>query len=381
MNKIKICILSQGAYPLLEPSNNGKSVGGAEVQLVTLGQHLASKGYDVYFLVGESNQPDRVPIAKRITAIKVPLRYMGGPNFYLVPDWLKLLYSLWQTDADIHLIKLPNHLLFALGIYCALIRKKLIFISQIDRDVDLALQKQKVNSLQYWLYRIGLLLTHHIVCQNVSQKRNIEKFCSKRASVIRNIIAFDSTRSLQKQKFILWVGSNLLRKRPELFLEMAKRCPDLSFKMIMNTTNQTPDDSPIKTQCQQFLNLEYLGAVPFREIAKFFQAAALLVSTSELEGFPNIFLHAWQFETPVVSLNIDPDGLMTKKRMGRVSLSLEKMAQDIRELMEDDDLRNRLGANGRKYVDEYHNTDKIVDQYCNLFDSLLNGPKNRLISH
>jgi glycosyltransferase involved in cell wall biosynthesis len=371
MGKEKICIISQGAYPLLVNSSGTINVGGAEVQLVTLGKHLAKIGYYVCFFVGEFGQPKYLEIDGDFCVRKVPLRYMGGSNLFLFPDWINLLISLWKTNADIHLLKLPGHLLFPIGIYCKFFRKKQVFICQIDRDVKLSDLKSSANLFEYWFYRIGLMLTEHVVCQNKDQLHSLRKFYSGKATAIRNVVSFNEPHQLAKQKYILWVGSNLPRKRPMMFIELAERCPELSFKMIMSTTNQIPDDSDIRNQCSRIGNIEYIGSVPFHEIGKYFQAASILVSTSELEGFPNIFLQAWQCETPVVSLSIDPDGIITRHDLGRVAGSIEKIVTDIKELMSDDDLRAKLGYNAKNYVRKYHSPEIIMNEYCNLLNSLL----------
>src|SRR5690606_5922774 len=44
--------------------------------------------------------------------------------------------------------------------------------------------------------------------------------------------------------------------------------------------------------------------------------ATMLINTSEWEGFPNIFLEAALSGTPIVSLAIDPDGLLSQKHCG-----------------------------------------------------------------
>ena len=352
-------------------SHDLSPAGGAELQLVTLGRQFAKREYRVNFLVDDFNQPSIIKLDEGSVVHKMPLRYMGGPNYYLVPDWVNLFITLWKVGADIHVIKLPNHLLFPVGIYCKLFRKKSIFICQTAWDADRNYLKRNRKFVEYYLYQIGLLFTDHIVAQTDEQREGIKKLYSKGISVIRNVITFDQVEKIQKERFVLWVGSNYSIKRPELFLLIAKKCPHIFFKMIMSTTRQKPDDSDIMNQCLNISNLQYLGSVPFHEIKAFFQTSAILVSTSASEGFSNIFLQAWQCETPVVSLNVDPDCIIKKRDLGRVSLSMEQMILDIEELMNDDELRRRLGANGKKYVEEFHNTATIVDSYCNLFNPLL----------
>ena len=40
--------------------------------------------------------------------------------------------------------------------------------------------------------------------------------------------------------------------------------------------------------------------------------AALLLCTSDEEGFPNMFTQAWASGTPIVTLKVDPDNIIEK---------------------------------------------------------------------
>lgn len=55
-------------------------------------------------------QPDSIEVSEGVKANKIPLKYMAGPTYYLISDWVKLFTALWNIKAEIHLIKLPNHI-------------------------------------------------------------------------------------------------------------------------------------------------------------------------------------------------------------------------------------------------------------------------------
>lgn len=56
----------------------------------------------------------------------------------------------------------------------------------------------------------------------------------------------------------------------------------------------------------------WLGETGHPEILALIRSARVLLNTSPAEGFPNAFLEAWHLERPVVSLRVDPDGLLSR---------------------------------------------------------------------
>lgn len=365
----KICIISPSVYPLLKEGTKAESAGGAEAQLRILGLAFSEQGYDVHYIVDDFGQADIERIGN-VTVHKVALKYMGGPNYYVISAWLRLWRTLSKIAADVHLIKVPRDLLLVLGLFCRMFRKKLIFIGQIDTDVDPAFLKKSSNVLSYWFFRIGMKWTDYVVAQNEKQKKGFAETYRKRTRIIKNITTLPAMDKIRKEEYILWVGNSLPKKQPEKFLELAKSLPEYKFKMIMSLTSQASDDSFIRDKLSDTPNLDYLGFIPFSKIAEYYQKASIFVSTSLREGFPNTFLQAWQHRCPVVSIHVDPDGVIKKYELGRQSLTFERFCEDIRELMEDERLRAYVGENAKNYVEANHSRNIIVQQYLDLFREL-----------
>jgi len=363
----KICIISPAAYLLFKENEKFYSAGGAEAQLKTIGLALAKQSYEVHYIVDDFGQPLREKIGD-ITAHKVALKYRGGPNYYLLTCWITLLKTLYEIGADIHLIKLPRHLLFPLALFCKFMKKKLIFISQTDWDADLASLKKAENNFSYWFFRIGLLWVNYVVTQNEKQRKGFLKSYGRKAQIIKNALTLPDCKNFKEKGYILWVGNSHNAKQPEKFIELAKCLPEYQFKMIMALVSQNPNDSFVRDKLGSIPNLEYLGFVPFSHIADYFKGSSLFVSTSVREGFPNTFLQSWQYRTPVVSLYIDPDGVIERYNLGRISGSFRKMCADIKELMADKGLRKKMGRDIENYINENHSLQMVISQYLNLFE-------------
>ena len=88
-----------------------------------------------------------------------------------------------------------------------------------------------------------------------------------------------------------------------------------------------------------------------------------------MEGFPNTFLEAWINRIPVISLNIDPDELICNEKLGFHSKSFEQLIINLNTLLQDDTLRNEMGMNAKRYVEQNHDVKKIADKFEKLINS------------
>jgi glycosyltransferase involved in cell wall biosynthesis len=204
------------------------------------------------------------------------------------------------------------------------------------------------------------------VAQNQRQAAGFTEVFNKPTVLIRNAVPGEVTPAGKDKSFVLWVGRNLDKKRPELFVELARKLPEYSFVMIMAPSIRR-DDREYRDYSKSLPNFEYKGFLPFHEADAYFDQAKLLVSTSEREGFPNVFLQAWQALCPVVSLQVDPDQVIDRFDLGRVSRDFDEMVNHVRSLMDNDELRNRLARNGVNYINRYHSLSAVVDDYEALF--------------
>lgn len=363
----RVCIVSHAAYPIIRQLSTGKDSvggGGAEIQLVRLGEGLLREGYEVHFIVGDYGQARKVRIGKFIVH-KAPLRYLGGSNIHVLSDWLRMYAVLKSIDASHVLIKLPRHLLLLVGIYARLNNRKLIFIGQIDTDVDPDYLKKHDGTLAYMFYRIGLKSVHHVVAQNKVQKAGFENIFHKNTSIIKNIASFDKCKPVRERKYILWVGNSLKKKQADVFIRLAEKLPHIPFKMIVSSADKV-EEKKLRKLCEAMDNIEYYSDLPFGEMYSHYETALLFVSTSLREGFPNTFLQAWQCQMPVISLRLDPDGVISEYKLGLVSPSFDGLLKDVIHVYSDTELRDTYSRNGLKYIDENHSPEVVINKYIEL---------------
>lgn len=114
----------------------------------------------------------------------------------------------------------------------------------------------------------------------------------------------------------------------------------------------------------QAKNIEYKGELPLHEVNRILSGSHILVNTSQIEGFPNTFIQAWMRKIPVVSLNVDPDDVIKKNKIGFHSGSFGQMVRDIQLLISDGQMREEMGERAQQFAFQNYsmrNMDKILD--------------------
>jgi len=360
-----VCFVAPNAYPLLSNADYGISCG-AEVQQFLIAEALLKHGHRVTFVVDDFGQEDR-EVHHSIEVIKGPFRYLGGSNIHFFVDTVKLVLLLRKIGADFNVLKTPVSLLFAMSLHRRLFGRKLIKIIAHDQDCI-----RPNNKLVSKLYPWGTRALDYTIFQSEHQKQRGLKNLGLKGKVIKNMAhAMNCKCECPKKDIdVLWIGSSERRKRPDVFLDLAEQLSQVKFTMVMADGLDKQFHDQIEERARSVHNMDYKGFVPYHRTWNLYRRAKILACTSDAEGFPNIFLQAWQASIPVVSLTVDPDNVIRDNRLGFVSGCMDKMKKDINSLLADASLRSELGRNGRDYVQKNHAADVIAGQFLSLFESL-----------
>ena len=364
---MKICFLSLNSYPVLTGKNLGYA-GGAEVEQVYLGRELVTKGYDVYFVtyLHGRNQIENVD---GIKVIKTYERKKADQISVLL-KYTSIWSSLKKANADIYFHEAGST--GVLPLFCCLNRKK--FVYRIPSDA-IVLSKPLSGNYSFNRKIVDILEIKRaeiVVAQSNLQKRILKERFGVRSVVIKNGLMIPKVNcEKQKPPIVLWVASISSVKQPHLFLELVKSIPYARFEMIGGKTKGEPQlYDEIATTAQMLPNLRFHGFVPYHKVNEYFEKASIFVNTSSIEGFPNTFIQAWMHYTPVVSLNVDPDGIIRNEKLGFCSSTFKQLVSDVTTLLEDERLRKTMGENARKYVEREHDIRKIAKKYIKIFEEL-----------
>ncbi len=206
-----------------------------------------------------------------------------------------------------------------------------------------------------------------IVAQLAEQHEGLKRVYGRESLLIRNPAPPLAPRaSPAPVEHVLWIGrAEPQGKRPELAIDLARRCPDVPFVLVMNpVAGQRPLFESLRASAPA--NARVLESVPFQEVGDWFDRAGAFVSTSVAEGFPNVFLQAAQRGVPIASLRVDPDGVLSRGGLGVVcGDDMDALARVVKRWWADAAERSRIGAVARAYIAEHHdpgrNTDRLLE--------------------
>jgi len=369
LNKsIKICFIAPKAYPLFNPNQEGV-FGGAEVDLYYLSTELAKdEHFKVSFITADYGQEKEQTI-ENVRIIK-SLTFKENPLAAAVKIWR----ALKRVDAGAYMIKTYSLGMFLVALFCRVHKRIFLYRSASQSEGDGSYLKR--HRLVGWFSKVALRKAEVVFVQNIRDQKNFMKTMAVQSVPIPNAHRLAGL-SEQTRDSIIWVGRSVEVKRPELFLQLAEQFPQEKFIMICQRATGDENYENLVNQADKIKNLRFIQRVPFNEIDGYFRRSKIFVNTSEAEGFPNTFIQACIAGTPILSLNVNPDGFLDEFHCGiYADDKWQKLIDSLASLLENERYIE-LGRNARKYVEEKHDIVKIVETYKTIFENLMKAEISR----
>ncbi|HEU4617067.1 MAG TPA: glycosyltransferase family 4 protein [Gammaproteobacteria bacterium] len=204
--------------------------------------------------------------------------------------------------------------------------------------------------LEYGIRRADLILA-----QTEQQRLELERHYGRGdAVVVRNFHPVPTQFGFKDPKrLVVWIANLKPLKNPHAFVRLAKALSarnDASFVMIGGIHAPSAWSKELLESITTVPNLRYLGAVSQDEVNAVLDRASVLVNTSDYEGFSNTFVQAWLRRVPVVSLKVDPDGLLSRAALGVVAGSEEGLRRELERLLDRPILLETMGEQCRAYA-------------------------------
>lgn len=333
------------ASPLL--SGTG-STGGAETQLVLLARALRARGRRVTLTVLDA--PGSLPESvDGVGIITLPRPPAGAGRARLVADLLR------RVDADVFVQRAAGSYTGVVGLAARLRRRRFVYSSASDFDFDTTYLADDAAARR--LFPIGVRCAQEIVVQTDAQAQLCRREWGREGTVIRSIAERAPARAASPDAFV-WVGRMAPYKRPEAFVGLAERVPQAHFWMV----GEAPAE--IRARAAGCANLELLEPRPRPQLTALIERAVAVVSTSEKEGMPNVFLEGWARGVPALSLSHDPDTIIERHGLGAVAGdSLDRLAQLASTAWEDRARQGTIAARCRDYIAREHAADEVAARW------------------
>lgn len=362
LRPIKICFVAPKAYPIFNP-DEGDYFGGAEVDLYYLATELAKdKFFHVSYIVADYGQQE-IETIEGVRIIK-SLNFKKNPLSGAVKIWR----AMRKANADIYMLKTASPGTPLVAFFCRWHKKAFVYRTAHQRECDGTYLKQHFflgRAFAWSLHQAKILFT-----QNAADAENLSATISVCSKVIPNGHRLPQLNQ-KRRDTILWVGRDADFKKPQRFLELAQMMPTHHFTMICQTLTHAQTYTNLVAQAAQLSNLQFIPHVPFNQVDSYFQQARVFVNTSDAEGFPNTFIQACTAGTPILSLNVNPDGFLDEFNCGICcNNDMELLCNSLKYLLEQERYL-QLGCNARKYAEEHHDIKKIAEQYKQLLKQVV----------
>jgi len=356
-----ICFVAPWAYPTLVRDATVKVVGGAEVQQTILAREFVRRGYQVSMVCLDYGQPERM----EVDGVTIYKAYKTGPGARKIGT-LGVIKAIWKAmakaDADLYYQQNCSAFTGYVASYARLNSKLVIYCGASDEDFVKTLPRLHRKKEKFF-FRLGLRLASVIVAQSERQVLACQASFGLKSEVIRSCYGYQGKLARQAG-VVLWSGRLAKIKRPDLYIELAKRCPEFRFRMVGGGEPELT--RTLNEQAARLNNIDLLGFVPYAEVEQYFDDASVIVNTSPSEGFPNTFLQGWSRGMPSLSF-FDPAAKVDGRAVGVVVEDLDQMAAELRRLKNDSSHWQQHSADSLAFFGRNFALDHVADEYESLF--------------
>ncbi len=275
-------------------------------------------------------------VLRKLNPDLVHFPHFNGPIFWrkkfvvTIHDLIKHYFTGGETTTRAKWIYWLKHLAYKLQVKHALNNSALIFVpSQFWRNklhIDFGTPKDKI-----------------IVTPEATEKR-------KKLKLDKSI----KIKYKLKKPYLIYTGSLYPHKNINILLKALKSLPNFQLGIACSRNIFTERVKDKVNQLNVNKQVKFLGFVPDPDLINLYQEAVCLVQPSLMEGFGLTGLEAMSAGTPVVASR----ATCLPEVYGKAALyfdadSSQQLAEQIKRLENDSQLKEKMIALGRKQVDKY----------------------------
>lgn len=297
----------------------------------------------------------------------------------ILPEIKKMGVPIVMTVHNYRLL-CPNGLFFTQGKVCEACTGKGKEINCLTKNCEgsgfkslgYALRNYWARTQRYYLDQVDAFL-----CLTNFQKEKLVKngFSSKKCFVVPNCYTkdvVDFNPSSYDRTYVAYAGRFSKEKGIGLLLEVAKKLPEISFKLAGNHENGYLDSFQIPENVQLCGMLDQKGLKQFYEKAKFF-----VLTSIWYEGFPMVLPEAMAYKLPIIAPDFAGFPEIVNSQNGFLYKfgNVNHLAEIIEMLWVDQVKREKLGENGFEELQKKYTPTVYYSSINGIYDLIVKQKK------
>ncbi len=241
------------------------------------------------------------------------------------------------------------------------------FVINFFHSCDLAIVPSETSK--------NILLSETKLFPEVSFYYNSFDNCEIKNEVEQNILDF--LLKIKKDYLVVGVVARMeIQKRIEIALQILSKLKEENKKIFFVFFGDGPLEEQMKNYANELkvlTNCKFFGYV--KNATAYFNYFDVILLTSKWEGLPLTIWEAMYYEVPIISTNVG--GVKEIIESNNCGMTYESGdvsggVQCIIKLYKNKNLRNQMGQNGKKALNEKYNLQQFVNYFEQLYDKLIN---------
>lgn len=218
-------------------------------------------------------------------------------------------------------------------------------------------------------------------------KTKIEPFCKGEIHVIPNGITKEwfNIQNEEKEGWLLFVGRVLPIKRIEHLLQAVKTIKYNKKKDVeLHIVGPFNENMIYFNSLQKFIKenelskkVRFMGSLHGDYLKNEYAECSIFIITSQIEAFPIVLLEAMASGKPIIASNVGGIPYMIKDGENGFLFEygdINELASKINKLLDDRELRHKMGKKGKKFAEEL-DWREITKKYYDLYKAVIDNAK------
>lgn len=371
-----VCILMSTPFPPEE--GIGNYVYGVSTKLI-------EKGHEVTVITRGSWNKTQREVINGIDVIKAPFIPLYPFYIHVHGMFVNKIFKSLESQIDVVHIHTPLSPLIrtSLPIVTTIHTSILTNIRSIEVITPRSIIERIMGRFVSYPYELKLLKRSNMittVSHHVAQELREYGVNPNEVTVIGNGVdetIFTPIKNKTEDKYILFTGRLGYRKGLFDLIDCGKyiceKYPDVSFIIpgkgtLLGKLQKRVEKMGIQER------FKFLGYVDRERLINLYQNATIHIIPSHYEGLPTVLLEAMSCGLPVVATAVSGNLDVVYDGENGILISPKKpkeMADAISMLLDDDEMKRKLGEAARRTIEERYTWEAISDKIIRCYESLL----------